>query len=120
LNDEKVDMTKGEQERDFIYIEDAVESYSAIIRHAETFIGFIEMDIGSGTTVQIKDLASRIKRMTDSKSIINFGAIPYRKNEPMYACANISLLKRTGWNSKYEIEDGLRETIDYYKKEMIK
>ena len=120
LNNEKVDMTRGEQARDFIYIEDAVEAYSAIIQNAGIFTGFREIEVGSGMPIKIRDLASTIKSMAGSKSILNLGAIPYRKNEPMYTCANISLLKRMGWNPRYSIESGLKNDIEYYKKEMSK
>jgi CDP-paratose synthetase len=120
LNNEKVDMTKGEQARDFIYIEDAIEAYSAIIQNAGIFLGFKEIEVGSGMPIKIRDLASTIKSMTGSKSILNLGAIPYRKNEPMYTCANISLLKRMGWSIRYNIESGLKNDIEYYRKEMTR
>jgi len=120
LNNEKVDMTKGEQARDFIYVEDAVEAYATILQNAEIFKGFREIEVGSGAPVRIKDLANTIKNMIGSKSTINFGAIPYRKNEPMYTCANISPLKRMGWTPKITLENGIMRTIESYKKGEIK
>ncbi|MCX6750229.1 MAG: NAD-dependent epimerase/dehydratase family protein, partial [Candidatus Pacearchaeota archaeon] len=120
MKNEKVDMTKGEQARDFIYVEDAVEAYATILHNAEIFKGFREIEVGSGAPVRIKDLANTIKNMIGSKSTINFGAIPYRKNEPMYTCANISPLKRMGWTPKITLENGIMRTIESYKKGEIK
>jgi len=120
MKNEKVDMTKGEQARDFIYIEDAVEAYFAIIQNAGIFNGFKEIEVGSSIPIRIRDLATIIKNMIGSKSTINFGAIPYRKNEPMYTCANISPLKRMGWTPKITLENGIMRTIEYYKKGKIK
>jgi len=45
--------------------------------------------------------------------LINFGALPYRANDPMFICANNSLLKeQTNWQIKHDWETGLAQTIN--------
>ncbi|MEM3585172.1 MAG: NAD-dependent epimerase/dehydratase [Candidatus Woesearchaeota archaeon] len=120
IRNEEVEMTKGEQERDFIYIDDAVSAYQTLIKNSKRFVGFKEIEVGSGHPIKIKKFARIIKSLTGSKSKIKFGAIPYRKNEPMYTCADTSLLNKLGWKPKHTIKEGLKIEVDYCKDEMKK
>ncbi len=46
-----------------------------------------------------------------------FGARPYRAGENMKLFADINLAKNLlGWEPRLDLEDGLRRTIDYYKR----
>jgi len=113
-----IDLTPGNQERDFIYVEDVVNAYIDIILEKDNFSnGFYEYSIGSGESIKIKDLVLLIKKMTNNEvTQLNFGALQYRSNEIMYSKANIKKIRdEVGWTPKFSLEEGLKRTILWYK-----
>lgn len=109
----ELELTAGEQKRDFIYIDDVVSAYLAVLGSGEALGGgFVEFDIGSGVAVSIREFAETVRRMTHSQTRLNFGAVPYREGEVMFAQADISPLKRLGWNPVYTLEQGLQLAIE--------
>ncbi len=113
-NVKEIKLTKGEQKRDFIYIEDAVLGvvkllYTAIDNDISN--SFAEFDIGSGHAISIRTFVELIHKISNSKSFLNFGAVPYRYNEFMESMANTQPIKSMGWDAKYTLEDGLLKTI---------
>ncbi|ENN95793.1 NAD-dependent epimerase/dehydratase [Methanocaldococcus villosus KIN24-T80] len=119
-NEKEIDLTKGEQERDFIYISDVVSAYITVLNKLDNFEKkFYNIEVGVGNPIKIRDLVILIKKLCNSNIKLNFGAIPYRKNEIMKSYANIDFLKSLGWEPKISIEEGLKKTIDYYKKLMV-
>lgn len=111
-NVKKIDLTLGEQKRDFIYISDVVEAYILIVNNIlNKNVWFETYDIGSGNAISIKDFAIKVHSLLNSKSILNFGALPYRKNEIMKSKANVQRLKEMGWLCKVNLEEGLKRTI---------
>ena len=66
---------------------------------------------------EIKDLIIKIKKLINSKSIINFGAIKYRKDQVMYMNGNNKKLKnKLNWNPEISLESGLMQTIKNIRK----
>ena len=113
-----IDLTPGNQERDFIYVEDVVNAYIDIILEKDNFSnGFYEYSIGSGESIKIKDLVLLIKKMTNNEvTQLNFGALQYRSNEIMYSKANIKKIRdEVGWTPKFSLEEGLKRTVLWYK-----
>lgn len=113
-----IQATKGEQKRAFIYIDDLVEAILYIIKHEsrkEKF-EFVEYEIGPDYNIKIKEVLNIIKRLTKSTSVIDFGAIPYRKNEEMESNCNNSKLKSIGWKQKVlTFEDGIKKILEEEK-----
>ncbi len=97
LNDaDSVDLTPGEQKRDFIYIDDVIAAFTKIIENAGNMDkGYHSFEIGTGQLIKIKELASMIKQLAGNKvTRLNFGALPYRENEIMESKVDISAIKR--------------------------
>lgn len=112
----KIDMTLGEQKRDFVYVNDAVDAYVLIVKSSDKLPDFSNFDLGYGKTVTINEVSKTIKKLLNSDAELNFGGLSYRKNENMYSCADISELSKLGWSPRYDLESGLNETIKYYQK----
>jgi nucleoside-diphosphate-sugar epimerase len=110
-NNETIDLTKGEQQRDFVYYKDIISAFETVINKNETITSGLTFQVGSGKTVSIKELMLFLKEQTDSSSLLNFGAIPYRENELMISETNIEPLRNLGWKPKYTIKEGLLKTI---------
>lgn len=107
-----INLTPGEQMRDFIYIDDVVEAYRIILNVPDLVNGnFMEFEVGTGNAISIKDFVILIKEITGSKTELRFGVLPYRKNEIMEAKANNLSLVSLGWNPSFTIEAGLNSQI---------
>lgn len=114
-NQLEIDLTPGEQERDFIYIDDVVSAYVTLLLKRYEFIDtYQEYELGSGQAIKLRTLVEMIKKITQSSSQLNFGTLPYRKHEIMYSQANIEPLKKLGWLPKYSLQQALQKTIANY------
>ena len=80
-------------------------------------IGYDLFEVGTGKNVSIKNIVKMIKKICkNTKSKLNFGKIPMRKNELFKVNLNLKKLKALKWKPKYTLENSLKKTIDYYKK----
>jgi len=111
---EKIDLTKGDQKRYFIHIDDVVSAFLVILDNINNFEPhFKSFEVSTENSISIKDfmlLAKELTKNTNTK--LNFGAIPYRKNEQMNYKTNISGLKKWGWAPMVSLEEGLSKTIN--------
>jgi CDP-paratose synthetase len=111
-DDPHIDLTLGEQQRDFIYIDDVVNAYKTIIEKENAVKdSYSSFQVCTNQLVSIKDLLVTLKDLTNSKSTLNFGAVPYRENELMHSKSDNSALINLGWKPQYSIKEGLQKTI---------
>lgn len=109
-------LTAGEQQRDFIYIDDVVLAYGSLLKHSERLTkGFVEYGVGSGQAIRVRDFVETVHRLTSSCTRLEFGAIPYRANEVMYCCTDTSELRALGWAPCIDLAEGIRMTIEREK-----
>lgn len=112
----EVRLTKGEQRRDFIYIDDVVSAYLVLLEKMDSFnSSFVEFDVGSGRSVSIRDFVETVHRLTSSRTHLAFGALPYREGEVMHSEADISGLTALGWQCRHDIESGLKQVVEQEK-----
>jgi nucleoside-diphosphate-sugar epimerase len=104
-------LTSGEQQRDFLHVEDVA---SAIGTAAQSSLDGI-VNIGSGEPVRVADLASMIGSMTGHPDLVRLGARPNDPNDPAFVCADPSRLMSTGWRPTYNLETGLAQTIEWFR-----
>lgn len=111
LNQQVLDLTAGEQKRDFVFIDDVVAAYDLILDQRATFDSFDEIDVGSGEAPTLREVVETIHLLCQSKTTLNFGAAPYRVDEAMYCKADITRLQTLGWSPKFDLIAGLKKTI---------
>jgi UDP-glucose 4-epimerase len=111
-------MTQGEQTRDFVYVEDAVD---AMVRamvveniHGEIF------NICSGTEMSIRSMAERVMQIMQPTMELQPGVLPYRKNEVWRLFgSNEKAQRMLGWKPVTDIDSGLRKTIAWYRENTV-
>ncbi len=105
-------LTSGEQKRDFIYIDDVVDAYVKIIEGATTLKKVEQIDLGSGVAPRLRDFVDTVHKLTNSKTELLFGELPYRENDVMCMVANIDALKKLGWTPRFDISTGIKKIIE--------
>lgn len=107
----ELELTAGEQLRDFVYIDDVVSAYGVIVDQRAKLASFEEVELGSGESPTIRALVETIHRLTASTTQLKFGAVAYRPNEAMLCKADVSRLKQLGWAPRYDLQAGINQTI---------
>lgn len=114
LRGEPVRTTKGEQTREFNYVENLVDGFVAAANHDGVIEGAI--NVAAGEEVTIRDLVERIAALTETRSQLEIGAIPYRPNEIWRMRADNQLARQVlGWTPKVSLEEGLRRTVQWFR-----
>ncbi|MGA1853257.1 UDP-glucuronic acid decarboxylase family protein [Sphingobium sp. HT1-2] len=102
----------GLQTRSFCYVDDLVEGMLRLMDSPESFTGPI--NIGNPGEFTMLELAEMVIRLTGSKSKLCFEPLPH--DDPKQRRPDISLAKSTlDWEPKVALEDGLKETIAYFR-----
>ncbi len=103
----------GKQTRSFCYVDDLIEGLIKMMNSKE--IG--PKNIGNPKEYSVLDAAELIKKLTKSKSEIRFMALP--EDDPTKRQPDISKARMLlGWEPKIGFEEGLKKTIDYFKRNM--
>jgi UDP-glucuronate decarboxylase len=102
----------GSQTRSFCYVDDLLEAMVRAMNTGDDFTG--PVNIGNPGEFSMLELAELILKLTQSKSKISFQPLP--QDDPKQRQPDISLAKSAlGWEPKVKLEDGLKETIAYFK-----
>ena len=103
----------GFQTRSFQYIDDLIKAMFIMMDTHDSFVG--PVNIGNPKEISINRLASLIIGLTNSKSKITYYDLP--QDDPVRRKPNITLAKnKLKWSPVIELNDGLKRTIDYFKK----
>ncbi len=105
-------LTTGEQQRDFIYIDDVVSAYDKLLMQCHLLETVLNIEVGSGVVLTIRKFVETVHRLTESKTELLFGAVPYRANEPMHCSTDLKRIKELGWSPSFNLITGLKRTIE--------
>ena len=103
----------GSQTRSFCYVDDLIDGMIRLMDSDKDLTGPI--NIGNPGEVTMVELAEKILCLTQSKSKLVFMPLPQddpRRRQPDIAEAQSKL----GWAPRVTLEDGLKETIAYFRK----
>ena len=101
----------GEPKREFLFVDDLAD---AIIFLMQNYNSSDIINIGTGDDISILNLAMLIKKITEFD-----GEILFDKTKPdgtPRKLLDVSKINSLGWKAKNNLEDGLKFTIDWYKK----
>jgi len=102
----------GSQTRSFCYVDDLVDGIVKVMESPDGFTG--PVNLGNPDEFTIRELADRVIAETKSRSKIETRPLPC--DDPKQRQPDISLAKSAlGWWPKVPLEEGLKETIGYFR-----
>jgi GDP-L-fucose synthase len=101
----------GSASREFLYVDDAAEG---IVRGAEVMDDPTPINLGASFEVKIKDLVELIVKLTGFKGAIEWDASK-PDGQPRRCLDTQRAEKLLGWKARTSFEDGLRQTIEWYR-----
>ena len=106
----------GSQTRSFCFVDDLVDGLVRMMEN-EGFIG--PVNLGNPREFTILELAKKIIAMTGSRSKIVQKPLP--SDDPTQRQPDITLAQqKLGWQPKMDADEGLKMTIDYFRKELAR
>ncbi|WP_312339846.1 SDR family oxidoreductase [Sphingobacterium sp.] len=96
---------KGNETRDFIYVEDLMEALNIAIQN-DLFKGKT-YNLGSGVETSIEDIASTFLNIINPSLQLNFNGIQ-KPGDPLFWCSDMSELEKYGFKVKITIQEGLK------------
>jgi UDP-glucuronate decarboxylase len=104
---------KGNQTRSFCYVDDMIDAFVRLMDSHDKLTG--PVNLGNPDEFTILELAEKVIKLTRSKSKIIYKPLP--DDDPSQRQPDISLAKKKlKWQPKVKLEDGLKETVRYFKK----
>jgi len=101
----------GSQTRSFCYVSDLVDGIFRLLMSKETN----PVNIGNPSEITIKQFAEEVIKLTGTKSRIIYKDLP--EDDPKVRQPDISRAKKIlGWEPKVGREEGLKITLEYFKK----
>jgi len=103
----------GQQTRSFCYVDDLIEGMLRLMDSPADFTG--PVNIGNPGEFTMLELAEKVLRLVGGKSKLTFHPLP--EDDPKQRQPDITLAKsKLDWEPKVGLEDGLKETIAYFRK----
>jgi len=100
--------------RDFLYVDDHVNSFLTCLSNGKALGEVFNFCTGRGTS--IKQLVELISELTGFRGQVNWNTIPSRPLDIAELVGDCSKANRLlDWRHKYELKDGLQLTIDFWK-----
>ena len=103
----------GKQTRDYVYVDDVVEA--GILAFKKKKIGIF--NIGTAQETDVNAIFRKIRKLINSncKEI----HIPEKPGEQKTSCLDCSKAKKElGWKPKYNLDRGLKETVEWFKNKL--
>ncbi|TXS96689.1 NAD(P)-dependent oxidoreductase [Parahaliea maris] len=114
LSGDPVRCTHGRQLRDFIHADDVASAMAHLIT---TDIPDGAYNLSSGVPTSIRDIVDMCQKLTHSNSKTLYGVLPVSPDDPPKLVGANEKLIATGWNPKWNLQNGLLDYIDYLRNE---
>jgi len=104
----------GRQNRDYVYVNDVVEASILALKKKKTGV----YNIGTAKETNVNTIFRKIRKLTNSncKEI----HIPEKPGEQKRSCLDYSKAKKElGWQPKYDLDRGLKETVEWFRKKSL-
>ena len=118
LGGEAPQLTSGEREVDWIFVDDVVDAFlaAAVTPGADG----ASLDIGSGALVPVRAVVARLRHLVGGHVEPSFGALSDRKLERVRVADPATAAAAIGWRPRTPLDEGLARTVESYLKTAVK
>jgi nucleoside-diphosphate-sugar epimerase len=110
-----LDLTAGEQVRDYVHVEDVARAFVAAALGPRLPVRNAVYNVASGVGCSVRELAARVEAVLGKPLSLAWGARPYRANEMMRLVGDGTRLGRDlGWGPRYDLAAGIRQTAAWW------
>ena len=115
---DRVPLTSGKTQRDFIYVKDVVNAIICAIqfKQGRNAPNFLEVEIGSAQAVSVKNFAEEvynlIREFRPVSCVLGFGDLKDNDAELSYSSVENSTPEGFNWSPRYDLKSGIREMIE--------
>jgi UDP-glucuronate decarboxylase len=103
---------EGSQTRSFCYVDDLIDALVRFMDTSDDLTG--PVNFGNPVETTMIELAERVLRIVGGPSRLVYEKLP--QDDPKQRCPDISLARaRLDWSPKVALEDGLKETVAYFR-----
>jgi nucleoside-diphosphate-sugar epimerase len=114
INSKKLELTSGEQTRDFIFVEDVADAYIKFSENYKKIKKHEIFNIGTGLELKIRDVVKIISSYFPDTNF-ELGALNYRKGETMNFYSSSDKIKSLlQWEPNYNFKEGIKKTISWW------
>lgn len=115
-------LTTGKQEWDFVYVDDIVNAYLAVLNTYPFKDNQSIFNIGTSEAISIRTVVEKIRGGLSSDMDLPWGSVAHRANEVWYNSADIARAQTVlHWSPQIGIDEGIKKTIawfrDYFQKD---
>ena len=111
LNEQPIINGNGKQTRDYVFVDDVVEAHMAVFEDGVRGI----FNVGTGDETSVNQLFQYLAEITGAKVKEVHG--PEKRGEQVRSCLDAGKLRKaTVWETRTQLQDGLKLTVDYFRK----
>lgn len=115
-NPNEIKLGYGEPYRNFIYIEDLLDAWMAIIENSNKVNDGRILTVGPNNAIKIKDYVKKIANKMGWNGKVVWNTKPERPGEIYLLNSNHNLITELlGWKPKISLDEGLQETINIWE-----
>lgn len=114
LRGEKAVCSSGEQFREYLYSKDVAEAFIKLLY--SDFEGAV--NISSCNPVKVKEIVLEIANILEKSDLLEFNPSLNKENDPPIITGSNKLLKSIGWKQEYSLSQGIKETIEWWRKQI--
>ena len=117
LKNQKIKISSPYAVRDFIFIEDVIDAFIKIIDKKDQIPAGTILNVGSGFDAKVIEVFKMLKEIVGYKMDFTVEGFP-RESDVLrvWSADTEKIQKILGWRSKYNLEDGLIKTVEWFKK----
>ncbi len=106
----------GSTERDLLYVDDVVDFIDRAIEKQET--NYELYNVGYGDSFSVKQIVEKIISISNKNLKMTFDTTKPSIKTKLALISN-KAHRELGWKPKYSLEDGIKKTIDWYRKNIL-
>ncbi|ASI98618.1 SDR family oxidoreductase [Thermococcus celer] len=110
-NEPLVIFGDGKQTRDFVYVKDVVRA-NVLVAESRRSNGRV-FNVATGRATSVLELATKIIEITGANTSIIFDKP--RPGDIRHSLADISEIRKLGFEPEFSLEEGLKRTVEWYK-----